>query len=252
MYTDFALVYDRLMQDVDYQGWADYYTALLSLAGLHDGAAVTECACGTGNLTLPLSARYRMTGLDLSQEMLSRAALKLKQAGRQVPLICQDMQQLKVHKPQDAILCTCDGINYLTGDKGLSRFLNAAFLALRLGGALAFDVSSVYKLSHVLGDKTLASAIGDSHYIWYNCWQPQTSLLNMQLHVYTRAPDSRFDYFVEDQRQRAYTTDSLTEALRDAGFEQIQIFGGLTFQTPCDEEERLHLLAIKPNDKDAA
>jgi len=252
MYTDFALVYDRLMQDVDYQGWADHYAALLRLAGINEGTAVTECACGTGNLTLPLSARYRMTGLDLSQEMLSQAALKLKQAGRQVPLICQDMQQLKVHKPQDAILCTCDGINYLTGSKGLPRFLAAAFPALMPGGALVFDVSSLYKLSRVLGDKTLTSTKGDSHYIWYNCWQPKANLLHMQLHVYTRALDSRFDYFVEDQRQRAYTIDNLTEALRDAGFGQIQVFGGLTFQPPRDEEERLHLLAIKPTEKDTA
>ena len=252
MYTDFALVYDRLMQDVDYQGWADHYVALLQLAGIKDGATVTECACGTGNLTLPLSAHYHMTGLDLSQEMLSQAALKLKQAGTQVPLVCQDMQLLKVHKPQDVILCTCDGINYLTGFKGLSRFLGAAFLALKPGGALAFDVSSLYKLSQMLGDKTLTSTKGDSHYIWYNCWQPQASLLHMQLHVYTRAPDLRFDYFVEEQRQRAYKPDDLMAALRGAGFVQIQVFGGRTFQVPRDEDERLHVLAIKPKEKETA
>ena len=28
MYTDFAAVYDRLMQDVDYDAWADYYAAV--------------------------------------------------------------------------------------------------------------------------------------------------------------------------------------------------------------------------------
>ncbi len=250
MYADFALVYDRLMQDVDYLGWADHYAALLGLAGIGDGAMVTECACGTGNLTLPLSARFRLTGLDLSQEMLSLAALKLKQAGRQVPLVCRDMQQLKVHKPQDAVLCTCDGVNYLTGAKGLSRFFAAAFTALKPGGALAFDVSSLYKLSRVLGDKTLTSTKGDSHYIWYNCWQPQASLLHMQLHVYTRAPDSRFDYFVEDQRQRAYSAGDLTQALRAAGFDRVQVFGGVTFLPPRDEEERLHILAIKPTQKD--
>ena len=250
MYKDFALVYDRLMRDVDYTAWADHYLALLRLAGINEGALVTECACGTGSLTLPLSAHCRITGLDLSQEMLSQAALKLKQAGRQVPLICQDMQQLKVHKPQDAVLCTCDGVNYLTNDKGLARFFSAAYHALRPGGALVFDVSSFYKLSQQLGDKTLTRTTDDCHYIWYNCWQPQASLLHMQLHVYTRASDLRFDYFVEDQRQRAYTPDELTLALKLAGFERIQAFGELTFRAPQAQDKRLHVLAIKPDDKE--
>lgn len=250
MYTDFALVYDRLMRDVDYTAWADHYLTLLGLAGIHDGALVTECACGTGSLTLPLSAHCQVTGLDLSQEMLSQAAMKLKRAGRQVPLIRQDMQQLRVHKPQDAVLCTCDGVNYLSGDKGPERFFASAYHALRPGGALVFDVSSFYKLSQLLGDKTLTRTLDDCHYIWYNCWQPQASLLHMQLHVYLRAPDLRFDYFVEEQRQRAYTTDELTLALTRAGFERIQIFGGLTLNTPQAQDERLHVLAIKPEEKE--
>ena len=47
MYADFAQVYDRLMQDVDYTGWAVYYMSLLQKAGIEPGALITECACGT-------------------------------------------------------------------------------------------------------------------------------------------------------------------------------------------------------------
>ena len=47
MYADFA-VYDRLMQDVDYAAWAAFYMALLDSLGVSPGAAVAECACGTG------------------------------------------------------------------------------------------------------------------------------------------------------------------------------------------------------------
>ena len=32
MYSDFALLYDELMEDVDYAGWADYYASLLEEA----------------------------------------------------------------------------------------------------------------------------------------------------------------------------------------------------------------------------
>ena len=148
MYGDFARVYDRLMWEVDYAGWADYYASLLDLADVPRGSAVVECACGTGSLTLSLSGQYRMTGVDISQEMLSVAADKLRAAGRQVPLIRQDMQRLTLHRPQDAVLCTCDGVNYLTGDKALGAFWLPPMPRLRPGGALAFDVSSLHKLRH--------------------------------------------------------------------------------------------------------
>ena len=70
MYEAFAEVYDELMNDIDYEGWADYYVRLLSIYGIRSGK-ICECACGTGGLTIPLAARgFSMTGVDLSQEML--------------------------------------------------------------------------------------------------------------------------------------------------------------------------------------
>ena len=70
MYEGFAELYDELMNDVDYEGWADHYTRLLSIYGIR-GGKVCECACGTGSLTLPLQRRgFQMTGVDLSREML--------------------------------------------------------------------------------------------------------------------------------------------------------------------------------------
>lgn len=49
MYEAFAEVYDELMNDIDYEGWADYYVRLLSIYGIRSGK-ICECACGTGDL----------------------------------------------------------------------------------------------------------------------------------------------------------------------------------------------------------
>ena len=37
MYTAFASVYDRLMTGVDYQGWANFYHALMERYGIPRG-----------------------------------------------------------------------------------------------------------------------------------------------------------------------------------------------------------------------
>ena len=247
MYQDFARVYDRLMADVDYEGWASHYQRLLALYGIHPGARVCECACGTGSLTAPLARHFSMTGVDISQEMLSVAADKLRAQGLQLPLIRQDMQQLRLHRLQDAILCTCDGVNYLSSPQALPRFLESAHTALRPGGALCFDVSSLYKLSQILGDKTQVNTQGDCHYIWYNSWQQAQRLLHLRLYLYVKGADGRYEHFVEEQLQRGYSAGELREALTEAGFEDIRLYGDMSLSPPRDDAQRLHLCARKPH-----
>ena len=72
MYNDFAEVYDRL-QDADYEKFVDFYEAIFKKLGLKP-ELVLDMACGTGNITLPMSKRgYDMIGLDMSVEMLNIA-----------------------------------------------------------------------------------------------------------------------------------------------------------------------------------
>lgn len=125
MYTGFAEVYDMLMNDVHYGAWADMYARMMTAYGIPRNAKVCECACGTGSLTLPLQQLgYEMMGIDLSQEMLWQAAQKARKAGFGIPFIRQDMRQLRLHRPVDAVLATCDGVNYLLQDVDAAAFSN--------------------------------------------------------------------------------------------------------------------------------
>ena len=82
LYTSFAEVYDQLMDNVNYEDWADFYAGLLQSGGVGPGSKVCECACGTGSLTLPLQKRgFQMTGVDLGREMLWQAAQKARARG---------------------------------------------------------------------------------------------------------------------------------------------------------------------------
>ena len=39
--------------------------------------------------------------------------------GMNIPFVQQDMRSLNLHKPVDAVLATCDGVNYLMTDEDL-------------------------------------------------------------------------------------------------------------------------------------
>lgn len=78
-YEKVALIYDYLMQGVDYEGWADYIEGI----NLHlnfQPSRILDLACGTGAGTLALAARgYDVVGLDISWEMLEIARKKALQ-----------------------------------------------------------------------------------------------------------------------------------------------------------------------------
>ena len=249
MYTAFASVYDRLMNNVDYDKWAQHYAYLLSSAGVKSGR-VCECACGTGSLTVRLAkCGYQMTGVDLSQEMLSVAVEKARGAGVSVPFVKQDMCLLQLHRRQDAILCTCDGVNYLTKPERVRKFLSAAHKALKPGGVLVMDISTPYKLQNILGNNVLGCLDEDISYVWQNTYHPRTHTVDLNLSIFVRNEDGTYARFEEKQTQRAHTMEEMQKYLENTGFTKIRFYGGESRRAPGETDQRWHIRAVKPKEK---
>ena len=241
-YGRFAYIYDRLMQGVGYDDWADYISRLLG-----DAKTVIECGCGTGELTTRLAKMgFFMTGLDISEDMLGVASEKLRKNGLAVPLICMDMSEFYVHSPADAILCACDGVNYLTSVNRAEDFFLSSFRALKPGGTLLFDISTRYKLERVIGNNTFASDEGDAAYIWDNSYDGDKSLCEMRLTFFSRK-DQLYERFEETHVQRAHTEQELRRALAETGFGLVRVYDAFTLEPPKPESERLQFFAKKDN-----
>ena len=248
MYTAFAQVYDALMADVNYPAWADFYRQMMAQHGIREGR-VAECACGTGGLTLPLfKMGFGITGVDISQEMLWQASQKARKAGAAIPFINQDMCSLRLHRTMDAVLCTCDGVNYLTTPRQVQDFFRAAYQALRPGGGLFFDISTPYKLQNLLGDQLLGEDLPNITYLWQNHYSPKTCLVDLELCIFVKQEDGLYRRLEEKQCQRAHTMSEVENWLRDAGFSGITFYGDCYLQQPGDREKRWHVAALKRQD----
>ena len=250
MYQAFAELYDELMNDVDYESWADYYTRLLSIYGIR-GGKICECACGTGSLTLPLYRRgFQMTGVDLSQEMLWQAAQKARKQGIAIPYVRQDMRALNLHRPMDAVLATCDGVNYLTTEEDLMSFFRAAYRAVRPGGALVFDVSTPYKLQHVLCSGLLGEDREDITYLWQNTWHEKRQIVELDLTFFVKDTDGRYRRIDERQHQRAWDQKALKEALWHAGFRAVSLYGDYSLEAAGEQNQRWHIAANRGDEQE--
>ena len=250
MYTAFASVYDRLMADVDYTGWARFYHTLMEQYGVARGRAC-ECACGTGSLTIPLSRMgNQMTGVDLSADMLFEASQKARKSGAMIPFVKQDMRSLHLHRQMDAVLCTNDGLNYLKDAAELTDFFRAAWVALRPGGGLFMDVSTPYKLENVLGDHFIGDETEDIAYLWQNRYNRAHAYVDLNLAIFVRQKDETYVRIGESQRQYAHSHQRITELLEAVGYTDVRVFADKKLQAPAAHELRWFIAARKPQSGD--
>ena len=95
-YHELAQSYDRLTNDVDYEATVDFYYEILKREGLRPRTAV-DLACGTGSVTAILAKKgLQVTGVDMSEEMLTVAQQKAAELDNQPRFVCQPLQDLRL------------------------------------------------------------------------------------------------------------------------------------------------------------
>ena len=93
-YHNLAVSYDRLTNDVDYAATVEFYNAIIQSEGLKPRTAV-DLACGTGSVTVLLARQgLEVTGVDMSEEMLTVAAQKAMELENMPRFACQKLEDL--------------------------------------------------------------------------------------------------------------------------------------------------------------
>ncbi|MBB5183480.1 class I SAM-dependent DNA methyltransferase [Catenisphaera adipataccumulans] len=139
MYNRLASYYDDLVQDDEatqaWVSWIESYTA---------PGPFLELACGSGEITRRLAQDgFDVTALDLSPEMISRAAQKCSN----VRFLCQDMTRLENLPTYPAIGCFCDSFNYLIEPEEVQAFFHQVHDHLKTDGLFLFDTHALDRLT---------------------------------------------------------------------------------------------------------
>jgi SAM-dependent methyltransferase len=139
-YDAFAESYDQFNHRYMYERW----TARLlerALANGLEGDRLLDVGCGTGLSFLPMLDRgWRVTGCDISTQMLARARAK---AGEEVELAVADMRDLPLLGEFDLIWAVNDALNYLLSREELEATLRGMRRNLAPGGRIVFDVNTL-------------------------------------------------------------------------------------------------------------
>ena len=211
-YSALAACYDRLTKDRDYDGEKARLLRLLKENGA--GSTGADLGCGSGIFTEALvKAGYRMTAVDLSEEMLTAARGRL--GAFPVEFLLQDATDLRLFHKVDFITFVTDGFNYIKKTKALSALKKMA-AALKPGGLLYLDLSSEYKLKTVIGSNLFGEDLPDLTYLWFN--ELKEDRVEMDLSFFFLGKDGRYDKKEEHHTQYIYGRDELFDLLSRAGF----------------------------------
>ncbi|MGI6315541.1 MAG: class I SAM-dependent DNA methyltransferase [Christensenellales bacterium] len=244
-YTSLAEVYDSLSLE-EQSVWLRETPRILREEGILPPSSLADVACGTGRLTAALADRgYSVTGVDLSPEMLEQARRNAASARVRVPLVCQDMRELELPRRVSALLCMCDGLNYLQKGTDLRKALAGFHAALLPGGLLLADLSAPAKLLGMDG-QFYGLEEEDVAYLWSNRYHPKAGCLSMDLTLFIREADGRFRRERELHRQYLHTPEELRVSFSCAGFSDIRLSDGWEDDPAGPDTQRIVLRARKP------
>ncbi len=90
---------------------------------LEKGGKTLELACGTGRITIPLAKNgVNITGIDVSEEMLSLAKEKALKEGANIDFQKQNMINFKLDEKFDFIFCIHNSFSHVDGFEDVNTF----------------------------------------------------------------------------------------------------------------------------------
>ena len=242
-YEALAASYDRLTNDVDYEATVAFYYEILNREGLSPRSAV-DLACGTGSVSAILARKgLRVTGVDLSEEMLTVAQQKAGGLENPPKLVCQSLQKLHLSRAVDMAVCALDSLDYITDPDDCAQAIRRVYKALNPGGIFIFDVNTPEKLRAMDGQVFLDED-DDVYCVWRGEFDEKTNICSYGMDLFRREGRVWLRSF-EEHREYAYSRETLTRYLREAGFTGIRVYGDRVFAEPEPGEQRIYLKARK-------
>ena len=239
-YENFARVYDELMDNVPYEEWAQFILNLLQDRKITEGL-VLELGCGTGKLmTLLGKAGFDMIGVDNSVEMLQIAREKTSQ---DFLYLLQDMREFELYGTVKAVISVCDSVNYITKKEELRKVFQLVNNYLDPEGLFIFDFNTEYKYRELIGETVIAEDREDVSFIWFNEYDEDSHLNDIDLKVFVQEEGDIYRKFQEEHIQRGYTLDEIKQLLEESGLIFLEAYEEYTTQAPQPDSGRIVVVA---------
>lgn len=230
-YGDLAVWWPLISPPEEYAEEAAYVATLLDSAS-GPVLDVLELGSGGGHNAVHLKARYAMTLVDLSEEMLV--------VSRRLNPECQhhqgDMRTVRLGRTFDAVFVH-DAVDYMTSEADLRQAIETAFVHCRAGGVAVFvpdNTTETFESTSDHGGSDDIDGRGVRYLEW--AWDPdRTDTWTLTEYAFLlRDTDGTVRVVHETHRTGLFSNDVWLRLLAEAGFEPEAV----TEQTTEDRTPR--------------
>ncbi|MCD5323643.1 MULTISPECIES: class I SAM-dependent DNA methyltransferase [Pontibacillus] len=242
-YGRFAEIYDTLMEEVPYQDWVRFTQSALKVTGAQV-ESVLDLGAGTGEISIRLAQKgYNVTGVDLSEDMLTIANRKSTEQKASVEWLKQDISSLDMPVQYDMAISYCDVINYMTNEEDVQNTFKNAYEVIKPGGLFLFDVHSIGYIDGYLSGQTFGTVTDEISYIWFCDEEEEDHSVTHDLTFFVQKGDL-YERFDEYHSQRTFPVATYVTWLQDCGFNVLGIHSDFKEEAGYDEEENDRIFFI--------
>lgn len=196
-------------------------------------SAVLDLGCGDGRHSLELARRgYRVTGLDLSEDLLERARRRTADEGLDINFIRGDMRDPPGISAYDLVVNFFTSFGYFQEDGENARVLEAIARSLRPGGRFLMDyLNREYVISTLVpADSRTVEGMDVEQRRWIT-GDPSAAgghvRINKQVRIREDGAERSYDESV-----RMYTLEELAEMMDRAGLTVTRTYGDFDGSPP--------------------
>ena len=208
--------------------------ALEVLLDLHPPARILDLGCGQGRHGIELGRRgYEVTGVDLSDYLLDVAAARARAAGIKLRLVKGDMREPLANARFDLALSLFTSFGYFRDEADDVKVLRAVAAMLLPGGRFLIEVLNGQREREQFQPKQWFS-IGKTAVMEERQLEGGGRRLIVQRTVST--PNARE---TDVHAIRLYSGSELEEALTNAGFAEVRLYGDWNGEPLADSSIRV-------------
>ena len=224
LYKKFAAYYDRIYENVDYLGESEFIKWAVKKYKTSPGIELMDVACGTGSHAMILKNNFRVTGVDINENMLEIARKKVPEAD----FIKGNMKKLELKSKFDVVICIFSAIHYNINYRELEGTLTNFYNHLENGGILIYDLSFNYE-NWIEGVVSIDTVVEEKLKLARICQSTLKNGIFNANFVFLVKDNGKFDFDIDEHHLGVFEIDEVIKIMNEIGF-KTYIYNDFTFE----------------------
>ncbi|MGH7681355.1 MAG: class I SAM-dependent methyltransferase, partial [Candidatus Eiseniibacteriota bacterium] len=213
---------------------------IVALLGLRGSAKVLDLSCGPGRHAIELAVRgFRVTGVDSSTFLLTKAKERAREKGVAVELIINDVRSFTRPDAFDAAISIYSSFGYFEDQNEDRLVAERIYASLRPGGKVMIDLIGREVLKRSFAPHSHSEGNGILVEIDRNVNADLSWIENHQT-IVAAGKTHKFN-----MQHRIYSEEELRALLQGVGFRDLQTHGNLAGAPYDDSANRLVIIGHK-------